>query len=681
MNNSGAAKIRTLEYVRAFAIILVVAFHANYTGVFNAGFIGVDIFFCLSGFLITQILLQSDFGFSWNSFCRFYSRRLRRLYPALLVYISFIVFLGPIYFSNSQDKIYSDALPAAFYFSNWYQILVDQDYFGAFNELSAFTHLWTLAVEWQFYLIWPIVILVIKSLFQAATTRALALFGLSVGSAALMWFFSSGGGSINRVYLGSDTHSFGLILGSVSAVLLSAGSIRTFVCDSRFLNLRQTIAVIIVIFLGYLAFLFNEFDRSLYPWGLYAVSIAGSALVILLASPNGVSQVQKSAKFGFDDILFWVGTRSYSIYLWHWIFCQIFLFDSDQPWTHLIWMLLLTGIFSELSFRFVERPIHEKKWKKGGLSIGVSLVCFFTIYHVIPLQDSKKEFSTADMSVDHTKEVPEISIAQKPHPELLVPVPENHDEQKSVEAKRSYIPKAIDRESKGINVLSEVTDEVVGEEPIKLTYVQARHVSKLKLRLPRRCEDLELKPWRLIPSSRDRVCETLMPDAGIPEDARILVIGDSVVLGLKDRLLGFSKGWWKIDAAVGRQASDGRELLRVELESEGRPDVVVIHLGTNGYINKRQFRDLLAMIPQEIPIILVNNAGPRRWMLPNNKLISNVIRESGDLFVLDWDYVSSELPAAFGPDKIHPSIVGMDAFIIKLDEMVSATLKKRNVPL
>jgi len=107
----------------------------------------------------------------------------------------------------------------------------------------------------------------------------------------------------------------------------------------------------------------------------------------------------------------------------------------------------------------------------------------------------------------------------------------------------------------------------------------------------------------------------------------------------------------------------------------------VIHLGTNGYINKRQFRDLLEMIPQEIPIILVNNAGPRRWMLPNNKLISNVIRESGDLFVLDWDYVSSELPAAFGPDKIHPSIVGMDAFVIKLDEMVSATLKKRNVPL
>ena len=209
---SSLARLPGLDGLRGVAVLAVMAYHLNLESFLTAGFLGVDIFFTVSGFIITALLLQEHAQTSRIDFAAFYLRRARRLFPAALVMLLVLVPLTPLLMPVALQRLAED-LPAAFlYLSNWWQIVSQQSYFEAIEHPRLLQHLWSLAIEEQYYLLWPLLALGLLNT-TGKTGLGLAAGCIAVGSTAWMaWLYATqvAGGDPSRVYLGTDTHLMGL---------------------------------------------------------------------------------------------------------------------------------------------------------------------------------------------------------------------------------------------------------------------------------------------------------------------------------------------------------------------------------------------------------------------------------------------------------------------------------------
>jgi peptidoglycan/LPS O-acetylase OafA/YrhL len=352
----------------------VVIFHLRASAA-KGGFLGVDLFFVISGFLITFLIITEILSTRKLALGAFYVRRARRLLPTVVALLLAITFASLTFFRDELAYLKGGVLSSLGYVTNWWLITDHQSYFQAAGRPSFFQHLWSLAVEEQFYIIWSLVIVAVagrrwvnrRIARRRALTVALIAFVLALASTALMTVLAVSENlpfeaDTSRVYFGSDTHSMGLFLGSAAGAYLAVrrstgpslpGPRRIVGCD-----------IAGVLALGVLVYWFlhlDEFSPRLYRGGF--LEFDAVALVVILAA------VQRGSRLGqaLDmPVLQWIGRRSYSIYVWHWPVVVVTRPGLDvvgPSWViQLLRVLVILGL-SELTYHFIEVPFRTGQWR------------------------------------------------------------------------------------------------------------------------------------------------------------------------------------------------------------------------------------------------------------------------------------------------------------------------------
>ena len=346
-----------LDGVRALAVAAVVLYHLGWW-LAPGGFLGVDVFFVLSGYLITSLLLVEHRRTGAINLGRFWLGRARRLLPAAVLVIVACLLVGILLVPSELDQLRANALASLLYVNNWRQIIVSHSYFAGFGRPPLLQHYWSLSVEEQFYLVWPVVLGLALAFPRGARAGRLAA-GMAVAvvaSVALMAGLYHPGVDPSRVYYGTDTRAAPLLIGALLAFAWPAGRMtaRPGRAGAMILDGVGLIA------LGGLAVIMataHAYDPWLYRGGLAVVAVVAAALIAVAAHPRAFV----GRCLGTRPLRF-VGQRSYGIYLWHWPVIALTRPGIDVRWSG--WVvtavrMALTFVLAMLSYRFVEMPVRR----------------------------------------------------------------------------------------------------------------------------------------------------------------------------------------------------------------------------------------------------------------------------------------------------------------------------------
>ena len=354
---SGLSYLPALDGLRAVAVAAVLLYHAD-LGWFSGGFLGVDVFFVLSGYLITCLLLDNRVTTGRIGLRHFWSRRARRLLPALFVMLAVTCLYTVVFLPDDAAKLRDDVLSAVGYIMNWHLIFQGQSYFQSLGRAPLLQHLWSLSVEEQFYLLWPLLLTGGLALWRGKPERlALAIVGLAGVSVLLMALLYSPGGDPSRVYYGTDTHASGLLIGAALAVMWPPWRLTKKTGAGAPLTLEVAglvgLAVLLWCFLDV-----SEFDAGLYRGGYPAIALVTALVIAVVVHP---AVRVSSGLLGVRPLL-WIGERSYGIYLWHWPVYLVTRPGLDVPLSGMPLLVLrvtITLTLATLSYRFVEEPIRS----------------------------------------------------------------------------------------------------------------------------------------------------------------------------------------------------------------------------------------------------------------------------------------------------------------------------------
>ena len=356
---SALARLPGLDGLRGVAVLAVIGYHLNLGNFLPAGFLGVDIFFTVSGFIITALMLQEHAQTGRIDFAAFYLRRARRLFPAALCMLLLLVPLTPLLQPSALPRLREDLPAALFYVSNWWQIVAQQSYFEAIDQPRLLQHLWSLAVEEQYYLLWPLAAMWLLG-WASRTGLGISATLIALASTAWMaWLYVNqiDGGDPSRVYLGTDTHLMGLLAGSALAAWWNPWKIRmASLASDELLNLAGTAALAALIW-GMAET--HEGMPALYQGG-FLLAVMLTCVVIGAATREGTWV----AFLLSTRPMLWLGARSYSLYLWHWPVVVWLRPSSQADALELAWVnaarLVITLLCAEASYRWV-----ETRWTQG----------------------------------------------------------------------------------------------------------------------------------------------------------------------------------------------------------------------------------------------------------------------------------------------------------------------------
>jgi peptidoglycan/LPS O-acetylase OafA/YrhL len=364
----GVRHISSIDGLRAIAVTAVVLYHLGISWI-PGGFLGVDLFFVISGYVITRLILDSINQSSALDLRAFYAARLRRIYPAFIfMVICTIIFIG-VWAPEAIKRFLSDLPYALTGTINWFLVARHQDYFEAIGRPPLLQHTWSLAVELQFYLIWPIILLTVLKYFGKKNIARIALL-IAIISGVTLFLVSlrldqSNAQQISHIYFGTDTHSLGLFLGSALAVSWIPQNLSADIAK-RAQDVIDGIGVVGL--LGLIAtFLFiDETNASLYRLAFPLAGIFGCLVIISLVHPaSRFAPLISSAPFR------WAGQRSYGIYIWHWVIFQVTRPSVDltgQTWALYLARVLLVLALADISLRWVEIPFRQgmvQNWLRG----------------------------------------------------------------------------------------------------------------------------------------------------------------------------------------------------------------------------------------------------------------------------------------------------------------------------
>lgn len=346
-----------LDGLRALAIVAVIVFHLNPAWL-PGGYLGVDVFFVVSGFLITTLLVRERRDNGRVDLAGFWTRRARRLLPALLVCVPVSVLLARIVESDLLVGIGRQVLGALTFSTNWVEILAGSDYFHSTTP-QLFMNLWSLAVEEQFYLVWPLATLALLALVRSSRVRASIAVGAGLASAVAMAVIYDPSGGATRVYYGTDTHLMGLMFGAGLAFAL-AGPDARFFTSTTWARYAPPVTAVALVTLASLLWFAQETSAWTFRGGLTLACLATTVLVAVSVTTSGT--LQRVLEL---PPLRWVGQRSYGIYLWHWPVILIVNQDiRTAPGgsgfvSSRLWCVLVTLAIADLSYRFIETPVRR----------------------------------------------------------------------------------------------------------------------------------------------------------------------------------------------------------------------------------------------------------------------------------------------------------------------------------
>ena len=588
-----------LDGVRALAVAAVVLYHARPTWL-RGGFLGVDVFFVLSGFLITSLLLRERHSSGRLSLRAFWARRARRLLPALYLLLAAVLGFEVLFHLTGVARLRWDALAALGYTSNWFLVLHQQSYFAAFAVPDALQHLWSLAVEEQFYVVWPLVCAVGILRGRRALVPVLAA---AAGSTVLCALLYDPSGDPSRVYFGTDTHSAGLLLGAALAI----AHLHFWPRPARTQRVSPR-AVAVATWLGALALLaiaagfvlLDELQPLVYRGGLTLMALAAALLIGVLLHPAGRLLVRVVA----SPPMRWVGVRSYGIYLWHWPVLVLTSPRGEPSESPIGWVLvqvLVSVLLAAASYRYLETPIRSgaamraaRRWwaQRGQRRVALHLA-----------------WGAAGGAA--------VGCACA----LLV----------AVAASRPPATPTYQR-TVAVHLSTRIT------APVRVARVALPAATPTATAAPTAAPTATPAP----PS----------PSAAPLPPPRVTAIGDSVMLGAASALAHDVPNL-DLDAKVGRQMSAALDILRADSAAGRLGDVVVVHMGNNGVLTTDQLNQMMQLLSGVPCVVLVNDKVPRPWQDPNDGLLQQVASQHANVRLVDWRSASTPHPELFWDDDTH----------------------------
>ena len=364
----GIRYIPAIDGLRAVAVIAVMLYHLGFNWI-PGGFLGVDLFFVISGYVITRLLLDSIQRSGGLDLRAFYGARIRRLLPPLVFMIITTTIVVGFWAPDTMRRFLGDTPFALFGGMNWWLVFRETDYFEAIGRPPLLQHTWSLGVEAQFYLVWPLILLLVLRYFGKNKIPGAALLIAAFSGIALLvvslQIDAANSSKISHVYFGTDTHSIGLFLGAALAVSWIPQNLQETVTGKAqdFID-----GIGIVGFLGIIAaFLFiDESDPTLYKIAFPLAGICGCAILTSIVHPaSRFAPILSSKPF------VWIGERSYAIYLWHWVVFQVTRPDYDlegSQWALYALRVLIVFALADISLRLVELPVRTgliDYWFKG----------------------------------------------------------------------------------------------------------------------------------------------------------------------------------------------------------------------------------------------------------------------------------------------------------------------------
>lgn len=617
--------ITGLDGIRAIAVIMVLAYHLK-LALFKSGFLGVTVFFVLSGYLITGILISEVEEEGTIDLKNFWLRRIRRLVPAVMSMAVVIIFVSAVVNRIIFTKGCKDFLASVLGFNNWWQIFNKVSYFEAAGVPSPFTHCWSLAIETQFYLIYPLILLgiykLVKSRGEGRAKRGLLFAGvtllLALISVILMIVLFDPQQDASRVYYGTDTRAFSLLFGALLAILWEYRMVPRRLSASVNMVLGSvSFAVLLVMTIA-----INGSSNFWYRGGQFF----GTILTVLMVYAVSGRKTWLS-RFLSNPVLKWIGDRSYSIYLWHYPIILLISKGIKASWWITLIEIVLSVVLAELSYRFIETPIRH------GI-IGE----YLNILRSRPKsrQEKKRQVQVARRSLKVMAGTFVLTVSL-----LLCMV---------------FVPKknALDTLQKR---------ETKAKETGKMTEEQ---LAKQK------ANDSE---------SDDTICTADLTDDEILEGLNLLLIGDSIAVDVTDDFYEMFPNSVS-DTKIGRITSLGKQVLDSYIdEKKWEGEGVIFASLSNSPING-ELEDIREKIGKDMPLFLTTVRIPHEtFEEESNSKIKKFVEENDHTYLIDWYAASEGHDEYFDADDTHLLPAGAKAYAKCIKEAVLAAYKKENIEI
>ena len=360
--------IPAIDGLRALAVFAVVLYHLGISWI-PGGFLGVDLFFVISGYVITRLILDSIESANGLDIKKFYAARIRRLFPGLIVLLIVTSVTIALFAPDAIRRFIKDVPYVLSGTNNWHLVALQQDYFQAIGRPPLLQHTWSLAVEFQFYLIWPIILFFIWRRFGKRVVRRAALLIATFSGTALFLFSlqadNATAGRISHIYFGTDTHSLGLFLGSALAVSWIPRNLNPNI-SQRAQDFVDGIGVFGFIGLLCIFLFIDQENATLYQIAFPLAALFGCATLVSIVHP-----ASRFSPILSNRVFLWIGQRSYGIYLWHWVVFQVTRPGADLTGNLLalnIARVLIVLALADISLRAIEIPIRNgvvQNWFRG----------------------------------------------------------------------------------------------------------------------------------------------------------------------------------------------------------------------------------------------------------------------------------------------------------------------------
>ena len=360
--------IPAIDGLRALAVFAVVLYHLGISWM-PGGFLGVDLFFVISGYVITRLILDSIESANGLDLKKFYAARIRRLFPGLIALLIATTVMIALFAPDAIRRFIKDVPYVLSGTNNWHLVALEQDYFQAIGRPPLLQHTWSLAVEFQFYLIWPIILLFVWRKFGKRVVRRAALIIATFSGTALFLFSlqadNATAGRISHIYFGTDTHSLGLFLGSALAVSWIPRNLTRNI-SQRAQDFIDGIGVFGFIGLLCIFLFIDQENATLYQIAFPLAALFGCATMVSIVHP-----ASRFSPLLSNRVFLWIGQRSYGIYLWHWVVFQVTRPGADLTGNLLalnVARVLVVLALADISLRAIEIPIRNgvvQNWFRG----------------------------------------------------------------------------------------------------------------------------------------------------------------------------------------------------------------------------------------------------------------------------------------------------------------------------
>ena len=608
MSNNKSKYLPSIDSLRALAVLAVIIYHVD-VNYLPGGFLGVDLFFVLSGYLISSLIIKEYRKTGSLNLYNFYIRRARRLLPAVYFMITIGLVVMVLFNEVLLRKSHLDAIFGYIYSSNWWYIFHKLDYFDSFGAQSPFKHLWSLAIEEQFYMIFPLLFLLInrKKKSKDGTYKlnknflyvVLGLILVSLIAHILLFDINN----ISRIYFGTDTRAFSLLVGVVGAILYPMEKLHTKVTPQQNIMYSVVSLVSIAILITVMIYT-SEYNTWLYRGGFLLVAIIG--LIVIISS--GKQHTLMSRLLSFKPVVF-IGKISYSLYLWHFPVLVLTTPVSEIGNPNIIFVILrviLTFVLASASYVFVETPIRKlgfknyinvifkklKKRPRKSRKLYAGIVGLVSVLFLMGIFGKSVPFiSTAFVKeMEANKETQFVNNGNN----------KDNNQEKSSDSNKD---KKDNKEDK---------------------------------------------------NNSDK------------KYSSVLVMGDSLTVDIGEKFQELYPGA-VIDGKIGRQLYVAVEEAKNYSKYNNENSAIIFQLGTNGPFTESQIEELVKEF-DKADIYFVNIKVPRAWEKTVNAALKETQEKHSNVKIIDWYSVANSSKDLFEPDRVHLNQTGIAEMVTLIEK-------------